>query len=35
MAAKTTKKNEPQKKLQTEIGKEAEAHDKTSQIEIS
>ncbi|MDR6403956.1 MULTISPECIES: DNA ligase D [Chryseobacterium] len=35
MAAKTTKKNEPQKKLQTEIGKEAVAHDKTSQSEIS
>ncbi|WP_082632560.1 DNA ligase D [Chryseobacterium sp. IHB B 17019] len=35
MAAKTTKKNEPQKKLQTEIGKEAVAHDKTSQNEIS
>jgi bifunctional non-homologous end joining protein LigD len=35
MAAKTIKKNEPQKKLQTEIGKEAVAHDKTSQSEIS
>jgi len=35
MAAKRTQKNEPQKKLQSEIGKEAVAHDKTSQNEIS
>jgi bifunctional non-homologous end joining protein LigD len=35
MEAKKIKKNEPQKKLQTEVGKEAVVQDKTAQDEIS